>query len=167
MKELVEVIAKALVDHPEDVDVKSVDGQQVTVVELRVHREDLGKVIGRQGGSAIFFFPPWVSIEAAKNFRGIEVQVPLAERPPFPAGRYYVSDLIGCEVFQNGVSIGIVRDVQFPGGPDAPGTALLVIESSRGELLIPLAEDICTRIDTASRRIEVVLPEGLLDLNRT
>jgi len=52
MKELVEVIAKALVDHPEDVDVKSVDGPQVTVLELRVHREDLGKVIGRQGRTA-------------------------------------------------------------------------------------------------------------------
>lgn len=52
MKELVEAIAKALVDHPEDVEVKSVDGQQVTVIELRVHREDLGKVIGRQGRTA-------------------------------------------------------------------------------------------------------------------
>ncbi len=52
MKELVEAIAKALVDHPEDVQVKSVEGQQVTVLELRVHPEDLGKVIGRQGRTA-------------------------------------------------------------------------------------------------------------------
>jgi len=49
MKELVESIAKALVDHPEEVQVKSVDGSQVTVLELRVHPEDLGKVIGRHG----------------------------------------------------------------------------------------------------------------------
>jgi len=49
MKELVEAVAKALVDHPADVQVKSVDGSQVTVLELRVHPEDLGKVIGRQG----------------------------------------------------------------------------------------------------------------------
>ena len=48
MKDLVEAIAKALVDHPEQVQVKSVDGEQVTVLELRVHPEDLGKVIGRQ-----------------------------------------------------------------------------------------------------------------------
>ena len=52
MKELVEAIARALVDHPEAVEVKSVDGSQVTVLELRVHPDDLGKVIGRQGRTA-------------------------------------------------------------------------------------------------------------------
>ena len=52
MKELVESIAKALVDHPEQVQVRSVEGEQVTVLELRVHQEDLGKVIGRQGRTA-------------------------------------------------------------------------------------------------------------------
>jgi predicted RNA-binding protein YlqC (UPF0109 family) len=52
MKELVEAIARALADHPDNVQVKSVDGSQVTVLELRVHPEDLGKVIGRQGRTA-------------------------------------------------------------------------------------------------------------------
>jgi predicted RNA-binding protein YlqC (UPF0109 family) len=52
MKELVETIAKALVDHPEQVRVKSGEGAQVTVLELQVHPEDLGKVIGRQGRTA-------------------------------------------------------------------------------------------------------------------
>jgi predicted RNA-binding protein YlqC (UPF0109 family) len=52
MKDLVEAIAKALVDHPEQVQVRSVDWEQVTVLELRVHPEDLGKVIGRQGRTA-------------------------------------------------------------------------------------------------------------------
>jgi predicted RNA-binding protein YlqC (UPF0109 family) len=52
MKELVETIARALVDHPEEVQVKSGAGAQVTVLELRVHPEDLGKVIGRQGRTA-------------------------------------------------------------------------------------------------------------------
>jgi len=52
MKELVEAIAKALVDHPEQVQVRSVEGEQVTVLELRVNPEDLGKVIGRQGRTA-------------------------------------------------------------------------------------------------------------------
>jgi len=52
MRELVESIAKALVDHPDDVKVNAVDGEQVTVLELRVHPEDLGKVIGRQGRTA-------------------------------------------------------------------------------------------------------------------
>jgi len=52
MKDLVEAIAKALVDHPDQVQVRSVEGEQVTVLELRVHPEDLGKVIGRQGRTA-------------------------------------------------------------------------------------------------------------------
>jgi predicted RNA-binding protein YlqC (UPF0109 family) len=52
MKDLVEAIAKALVDHPEQVQVRAVEGEQVTVLELRVHPEDLGKVIGRQGRTA-------------------------------------------------------------------------------------------------------------------
>jgi predicted RNA-binding protein YlqC (UPF0109 family) len=52
MKDLVESIAKALVDHPEQVQVRSVEGEQVTVLELRVAPDDLGKVIGRQGRTA-------------------------------------------------------------------------------------------------------------------
>ncbi len=52
MKDLVEAIAKALVDHPDDVQVHAVEGEQVTVLELKVHPEDLGKVIGRQGRTA-------------------------------------------------------------------------------------------------------------------
>ena len=49
MKQLVEDIAKALVDIPEEVAVREVAGEQVTVLELRVAASDLGKVIGRQG----------------------------------------------------------------------------------------------------------------------
>ena len=52
MKELVEAIARALVDNPEEVHVRAVEGEQVTVLELRVHPSDLGKVIGRQGRTA-------------------------------------------------------------------------------------------------------------------
>jgi len=52
MKELVEQIAKALVDSPEQVSVRAVEGEQVTVLELRVAQSDLGKVIGKQGRTA-------------------------------------------------------------------------------------------------------------------
>jgi uncharacterized protein len=52
MKELVETIAKALVDHPGDVQVKSIENAQGTILELRVNHDDLGKVIGRQGRTA-------------------------------------------------------------------------------------------------------------------
>lgn len=52
MKDLVEAIARALVDHPDQVQVRAVEGEQVTVLELRVAPDDLGKVIGRQGRTA-------------------------------------------------------------------------------------------------------------------
>lgn len=52
MKDLLEEIAKALVDHPDDVQVTEIEGEQTTVLELRVRNEDLGKVIGRQGRTA-------------------------------------------------------------------------------------------------------------------
>ena len=49
MKELIEAIAKALVDNPDQVQVRAIEGEQIIVFELRVHPSDLGKVIGRQG----------------------------------------------------------------------------------------------------------------------
>ena len=122
---------------------------------------------------------------AAENLVGLEVQIPLADRMPLPASSYYISDLIGCEVYERahekahddsrektadesvGKSqeqfaslIGCVRDVQ------SGGTPILVVDSAQGELLIPLAQDICVHVDTVARRIEVVLPEGLRELNQ-
>jgi predicted RNA-binding protein YlqC (UPF0109 family) len=52
VKELIEMIAKALVDKPDEVSVRAVDGEQSTVLELRVAPDDLGKVIGKQGRTA-------------------------------------------------------------------------------------------------------------------
>jgi 16S rRNA processing protein RimM len=82
------------------------------------------------------------------------------------SGNYYVTDLIGCEVREkDGASIGPVTDVQFP-GEGVAGTPILVIDSTQGELLIPLAQEICVHVDTGARRIDVLLPEGLRELNR-
>ena len=52
MKELIEFIAKSLVDHPEQVVVSEIEGEQTSVIELKVAKEDLGKVIGKQGRTA-------------------------------------------------------------------------------------------------------------------
>jgi 16S rRNA processing protein RimM len=139
-----------------------------------------------RGGQAIFHFEGSDSMSDAEKLTGLEVQIPLAYRMPLPSGSYYISDLIGCEVFERAREkahdqahedardksqdelrgeasnslIGRVRDVQFAGTP------LLVVDSAQGELLIPLARDICVQVDTAARRIEVILPEGLRELNQ-
>ena len=52
MKELIEYIAKLLVDHPEEVSVTELEGEQTSVIELKVAKEDIGKVIGKQGRTA-------------------------------------------------------------------------------------------------------------------
>jgi 16S rRNA processing protein RimM len=115
-----------------------------------------------RGGQAIFLFDGSDSITSAEKLVGLEVQIPFSERMALPSGSYYVSDLVGCEVCEkNGKTLGLVRDVQFTGS--AP---LLAVDSPRGEVLIPLAQEICVRVNTAARQIEVVLPEGLLELNR-
>lgn len=132
-------------------------------------------------GQAVFHFENVNSISEAEKLRGFEVLLPLEQRVSLPAGQYFVSDLIGCSVFETPASppavasspcslaeapalLGTVRDVQFP-GEEVAGTPLLQVETSQGELLIPLAVDICTKIDLLARRIDVVLPEGLRDLN--
>ena len=129
----------------------------------------------------IFHFAESASIDAAEKFRGLEVVIPLAERVELPAGKYFVSDLIGCTVFETPCGrkklaspacemeeaprvLGAVRDVFFP-GEGLAGTPLLQVETPSGELLVPLAEDICRSIDVAARRIDVTLPEGLSELN--
>jgi 16S rRNA processing protein RimM len=132
-------------------------------------------------GQAVFHFEGVNSISEAEKFRGLEVFLPFEQRVKLAAGQYFVSDLIGCSVFESPASapvvasspcslaeapalLGTVRDVQFL-GEELSGTPLLEIDTAGGEILIPLAEDICTRIDTPARRIDVVLPEGLRNLN--
>jgi 16S rRNA processing protein RimM len=132
-------------------------------------------------GQGVFHFEGSHTISDAEKFRGLDVFLPIEERVALPAGQYFVTDLIGCTVFEiaTGESklaspacdaeiaprvIGTVRDVFFP-GESVAGTPLLQVLSPSGELLIPLAEDICKRIDIDSRRIDVLLPEGLQGVN--
>jgi 16S rRNA processing protein RimM len=115
---------------------------------------------------AIFHFEGCDSIEAAQPLVGLYVQIPLAERAPLPPGTYYVTDLTGCQVVEPGGRVlGRVRDVQGT-GEATRGTSILVVGTPRGELLVPMAAEICREIDLEGRKIVVVLPEGLGELNR-
>lgn len=132
-------------------------------------------------GMVVFHFAECATISDAEKLRGCDLLLPFEERVELPVGQYFVTDLIGCTVFGLPVEeaklsspacameeaprvVGTVRDVFFPGESIA-GTPLLQVETASGELLVPLAEDICTRIDVAARRIDVRLPEGLDELN--
>ena len=132
-------------------------------------------------GQAVFHFEGCTSINDAEKFRGQDVLLPIEQRVSLPDGQYFISDLIGCSVFEviregspvasspcsmstAPVLLGSVTGVQST-GEGVSGTPLLVVDTRNGELLIPLAEDICTSINPAARRIDVLLPEGLRELN--
>ena len=176
-----EVAAELLTDFPErlpeikEMFLRAESGARrgVRLREFWVQRNHSGK--------AVFHFEGIDSINDAEKLRGLEVQIPFAQRAEVPSGSFFVTDLIGCSVFEIAATaspvssspcslaeaptlLGRVRDVYFP-GEGQPGTPLLAVDTSRGEVLVPLAEDICTMIEITSRRIEVKLPAGLRDLN--
>lgn len=178
-----EVVAELLTDFPERFsNLKqlwlSKDEGEPQAVQLRNFWIDRN-----HPGMGVFHFADCETIPEAEKLRGREVLLPFEDRVDLPAGKYFVSDLIGCTVFEAGETeskltspacaleeaprvLGTVRDVYFPGEAVA-GTPLLQVETPKGELMIPLAEDICTQIQVRARRIEVRLPEGLSELNST
>ncbi len=106
------------------------------------------------------------SISDAELLVGSELQVPLGERAPLEAGAVYVSDLVGCMVLDcrtedRGREVGLVKDVRFGAG-EAP---LLVVGSGKTEHEIPYAQEFLKQVDLEHKRIEMNLPEGLLEVN--
>jgi len=116
-----------------------------------------------QSGRPIVGFVGFDSVEQAEELTGRELRIPEHDLRPLPAGRFYHHQLVGCAVVaRGGAAIGDVVKVE-----DGAGGSLLVVAAGAHEVLIPLAEEICTVIDVDGRRIEVTLPEGLLELNET
>jgi 16S rRNA processing protein RimM len=111
------------------------------------------------------------SISDAEALLGCELQVPISERAQLEAGTIYVSDLIGCMLLDcrkldrrkedRGREVGVIRDVRFGAG-EAP---LLVVGSGKSELEIPYAQEFLVWVDLERKRIEMNLPEGLLEVN--
>ena len=101
------------------------------------------------------------SISDAEELAGYELQVPSSERAELEPGWSYISDLAGCVVFDGDREVGNVSDVQLGAG-EAP---VLIVKSDAQTYEIPYAEAYLKRVDLAQRRIEMQLPEGLLDVN--
>ena len=116
-------------------------------------------------GGIVLHFAGVDSISAAAELKGVIVAVPRAERAPLAAGEAYISDLIGCTMVDvagaEPLMVGQIADVDRSAGP-AP---LLVVRGPRGEVLIPFAKTYIRKIDLQARRVEMSLPDGLVDLN--
>lgn len=109
------------------------------------------------------------SINEAESLRGFEIAIPAAERVPLEAGSVYISDLIGCRVYdlnRQAAEVGEIADVDR----GSSSTELLVIRRrgtsrSANEVLIPFVREYLVRIDAANRRVDMRLPDGLVDIN--
>lgn len=128
------------------------DGQrrEVQVEELWPHK-----------GLLVLKFAGVESISDAELLIGAELQVPKGERAELEPGWTYLSDLIGCAVFDSEREIGPIAEVRFGAG-EAP---LLVVRAGTNEYEIPFAEAYLTRVDLKQKQIRMKLPEGLLDVN--
>ena len=99
--------------------------------------------------------------DAARELAGLEFRVPVDSLVALPEGTFYRHELIGSTVeTADGRQIGTVSDVE-----GETSNSRLVVQTETGEVLIPLAVDICTIIDAAAKRIVIVPPSGLLELN--
>lgn len=102
------------------------------------------------------------SMNDAETLIGTELQVPSAERAQLDRGWNYVSDLVGCLVFDDGQEIGRIEDVRLGAG-EAP---LLIVATGSGKKFdIPFAEAYLESVDVAARQVRMNLPEGMLEIN--
>jgi 16S rRNA processing protein RimM len=127
--------------------------------------------VGRNAGRIVFHFAGIDTIEQAEKFAGKEVIVPIAERLPLDPGAAYISDLIGCIVYDRGRALGVVGSVEFPTSPDGSrrleeaAPLLAVIAPEGGEILVPFANAFLLELDVAAKSIRMALPEGLAEIN--
>jgi 16S rRNA processing protein RimM len=153
-----EVVAELLTDFPERFDALEqlraikADGTH-EIVELENYWLQKDRVILKFAGID--------DCESARQIVGYEFAVPESETVPLPDDTFYDWELEGCAVqLISGEVIGEVKSVLKTGASD-----ILLIQATDGkESLVPLADEICVKIEPASKRIVIDPPEGLLDL---
>jgi 16S rRNA processing protein RimM len=156
-----EVVAELLTDFPE----RLAERRSLSALAPSGSRRDLElEEHWLHQGRLILKFRGVESIADAEALRDFELQIRREERVPLPAGSAYVSDLVGCTVVDaaggRAREIGVIADVRFGSG-DAP---LLQVRDGSLEHLVPFAQAYLKRLDLEARIVEMVLPEGLLDL---
>lgn len=118
-------------------------------------------------GAIVLHFAGVDSISAAESLNGLLVAVPRDQRAVLAEDEAYIGDLIGCALVDvsgsAAVTVGEIEDVDRSAGP-AP---LLVVRGARGEVLVPFAKSYLRKIDLGAKRVEMTLPEGLVELNET
>jgi 16S rRNA processing protein RimM len=128
--------------------------------------------VGKNEGRVVLQFAGIDTISDAESIAGKDVLVPRQERLPLDDESVYISELIGCTVFDGLLAVGVVEDVQFAMTADGArrlddAAPLLVVRSLEAdEILLPFAKAFLVRVDTEAKRIDMTLPEGLVEVNR-
>jgi len=165
-----EVLADLLTDFPEKFSERkrvwllsgagsaSESAREVTLVNSWLHKAG-------HTSDVVLHFVGVNSIEVAQKLRGLVVAIPHAERAPLGEDEVYVGDLIGCSLVDVAPStertIGLIEDVDRDAGP----VALLVVRGlGSDEILVPFAKAYLRRIDLEAKRVEMALPEGLVEV---
>lgn len=116
-------------------------------------------------GAIVLHFAGVDSISAAEALGGLIVAIPQSERAALGEDEAYIGDLIGCALLDvaagTAAPVGVIEDLDRSAGP----VALLVVRGPGGEILIPFAKSYLRKIDLDAKRVEMALPEGLIDLN--
>ncbi|HEU4636512.1 MAG TPA: ribosome maturation factor RimM [Edaphobacter sp.] len=127
--------------------------------------------VGRNRGRVVLQLAGIDNISAAEALAGLDLVVSESDRMPLEEDSAYVSDLVGCNVFDNSVPIGVVTEVQFPVSSDgvrlAEAAPILIIHGADGgEILVPFVKVFLEQIDIPGRKLLMKLPAGLVDVNR-
>lgn len=128
--------------------------------------------VGKNEGRIVLQFAEVGSITEAEALAGLDVVVPREERVTLADDAVYISELVGCTLYDRSTAVGIVTDVQFATTPDGArrleeAAPLLVVEAENGaEVLVPFAKAFHPHVDAAAKRVDMTLPEGLVEVNR-
>ena len=128
--------------------------------------------VGKNVGRIVLQFAGINSISEAEGLAGLDVMVPIEERQPLDEESVYITDLIGCTLYDDAAPVGVIEDVQFPSTPDGSrkledAAPLLSVRANDGdEILVPFAKAFLIGVDTEAKRVDMALPVGLTDVNR-
>lgn len=109
-------------------------------------------------GGSVVRFEGYEDRDRAEELRGLDLEVPRAEVPKAPAGTYYQYELLGCLCRNEGEELGRVVEVREDGGG-----VMLIVEGDGRRVPVPFVREFLREVDVEAGRIELSLPEGLLE----
>ena len=168
MKELIEVIAKSLVDHPSEVVVTETVSGDDLLLELKVDPSDMGKEKKELHVTGVRFFKQLAivkfkgidNINDIERYKGCSLYVTREDAIPLEEDEYYIADLQGMQMYtEDGELFGTLRDVMETGANDV----YIVDSKEHGEVLIPAIHDCILDVDLDEQKMTIHLLPGLID----